>query len=280
MNFSKTIKKILAGSGTLALALTVAVADAGAQDAPDAENLDMNGMTVVGVTPLNGAGRNAREAQSLSFSMARENKDLKLDETHLGKMGDEGEGLGFAGTSDRKDILALRVGDALAVGILQPWKGTVRKQLQAAIPALGLEDETEKMLMSAVESQIASVTLFYNIVNSLEESSDESQRTIGYVASGAWARLAKMSADNGYAFPGSHIYGHSLAEMLDKDAIYGGSDRQLAEALRKIAKGLEEAVDEALVAEGYQQTLLLRADEETGAGADEASEDDTSENQD
>lgn len=158
-------------------------------------------------------------------------------------------GFGFAGHSSDDDIKILRYG--IAAGILPVMVKFGRTKRAAAMAAeldasAGLLGPLTKQTQAAAallrtlgksgkaDGKLLGMLYASSIRSGMVGIAQGPQRGHGYYATGVWASGAVLLALLG----GSAVYadmGEPLAVLLDQDAAFGGSDRQLATMVREIA---------------------------------------------
>ena len=227
------------------------------------ESTELENLEVARVQPVVMADQSAELQVSATFARAsRANAADAMDLAATMKSVDalraegEEEGLDFAGSSNKLDIAALQYGFVLGMApMMSVLKGEDRQamlgQLKSLASANALFGATTR---AAIEKYVASASsgkadhaLFMAMMRAASQdiasSNDPSmERRHGYLLVGLWSGLSRLSAEVGQNSRDLASTGDILVQLLEKDAIYGGSDRELAKQVRIVNAELRKDV--------------------------------------
>ncbi|MCO4763675.1 MAG: hypothetical protein KC502_19340 [Myxococcales bacterium] len=227
----------------------------------------ITGATTVAVQPLvlGGGGAWFDMATRLMQAKAKPAAIVGAGET-LATLGHQT--LGFAGQASAGDRAILRT--ALHIGALQSARALgdacATRRLHAAAfrqQALlsGVNPVVAKLARAAIAKQrsgdvVGTAIALGNLVTAATAGTASKQaRAHGYLAAGVWAggalMVASLGGDSSYA-----MMAEPLALELDKDAAFGAADRQVAAALRGIAKELRNKEPSATRIRSFISTIV------------------------
>ena len=240
------------------------------------EDGQLESLEVAKVQPTAFADSSSTQAIGLAFAMAQGQDDTASVVDVTGEVAAAGatadEGFGFGGSSNASDIISLKYGYMLAS--LPMLKGQRLKDTAAALAKLGqlngmYSGEVARHLIAVVDSAErgdvdvdALTSLMTASAQGIASASDSSgERVHGYLLAGMWLGLAQTSAAVGASNEGFASLGTSIAQMLEKDASFGGSDRSIALQVRGISTQLAaKAPDASRVNSAVKTALAASAD--------------------
>ncbi|MEC9439842.1 MAG: hypothetical protein VYE40_01930 [Myxococcota bacterium] len=227
------------------------------------EDAQLDNLEIARVQPVVMADQSAELQVSVTFARASKANganamDLVQTMQNVEALQAEGEeeGLDFAGSSNKLDIAALQYGFVLGMApMMSVLEGQDRaemlQQLEALSSANALFGNTtrqaiEKYVKSAASGKAdhaAFMEMMRAASQDIASSGDPSiERRHGYLLVGLWSGLSRLSAEVGQNSRDLAATGDILVQLLEKDAIYGGSDRELAKQVRLVNAELRKDV--------------------------------------
>lgn len=279
----RQIKNIAAGLifGFVASASLGATAHPGLEgELGELEPGQLESLEVAKVQPT--AFTDVRSTQAVGETLARvqdqDASDQVVDVTgEVASAGDSAdEGFGFGGSSTKLDIVSLKYGYMLStLPLLKGAKLAETAKTLAQLSKLNgmYSPEVARHLVALVHSaenggvDAAALTgLMTASAQGIASAADSSgERVHGYLLAGMWMGLAQTTAVLGNSNEGFATLGGSIAQMLEKDASFGGSDRTIALQIRAVSNQLAAAKpDSGKVNAAVKAALATSADSNNG----------------
>jgi len=221
-------------------------------DGPSAESL--LGATTVGVLPVLSSGVSRDASYQRMAAYMSMGATLEAGTRPLARGGDLVEldidsGFAFAGASTEADVAILKYAFLAAsltaqandpaeirdtAGVLEAGRALLAPLSPETISAI------DRFILTAKRGQIDASALSASLMAAEAGIASGPARAHGYFATGVWLGVSVLAAALDEADPGFIAVAEPLAVMLDEDALFGGSDRQLAAQLRRLASLLSQ----------------------------------------
>lgn len=216
----------------------------------------------------------ARISMTLAAASVSRAESAQIDVDVTGLELDE-EGMGFAGSSTKLDIVSLQYGYLLGnMPLAAAGEGEQMKKLTDTLDAMrqlhGVYDadlgaKISKFAESARAGQIdhvAYLEMMRAAGQGIASANDTAgQRRHAYLLLGMWTGMASMSAAAQSAPKEVRDMGSMLVDLLEKDAAFGGSDRALAGKIKLINNALgEPEISTAAVSAAITEMMNIEQD--------------------
>lgn len=246
------------------------------------EGADLASLEVVKVQPVMFQSTDTMAAvdavmTSASMASAEEGQAARIMGTmppvEMGEMSEEG--FDFGGESTQLDIISMQY--AYILGSLpvlfaldkDGFKKTVDGLAQFA-PLHGAFSAKTKASLDAYAAALKAgkldskqyIQIMLNATQGIASAgSPAEERRHGYLLLGMWAGYVTMSAETGKLDKDLAGMGNGLVMMLEKDAVIGGSDKQLAAKVKQVNAAISGGTpDKAKIAAAVKAMLAVTAD--------------------
>ena len=225
----------------------------------NADHIDLESLSVSVVQPVASADATTNDEMFRFMSHAETIKQMpgefhkSLPELNAAMFVERDAGLGFSGQSTKMDIVSLKIGYMMGALPLVYKKDKVKynnqlkiinKVANSTIFDVTTRQQMKRFLTSSTKLNGKAYTAMMSALSKSMAASKtvSGQRKHAYMLVGLWVTLNTMSlATNNTPSYLSNI-GNILANMLEKDAAFGSSDKTLARHIRTITKETKKAL--------------------------------------